>query len=109
MIKIPFKSTPAFKEEILLDNIPYILEFTFNSRGDFWVLNIYSVDETLLIAGIKLVINYELISQFTDRGLPKGQLYVVRENQSMDRVSQLEFEQNKTFLVYFTEEELVTV
>jgi len=93
----------------LLDNIPYIFEFIFNSRGDFWVLNLYTVDETLLMAGIKLVINYELISQFTGRGLPRGQLYAARENQSMDKISQLEFEQEKVFLIYFTEEDLVTI
>lgn len=109
MIKIPFKSLPAFREEILLDNVPYVFEFVFNSRGDFWVLDIYTVDGVLLISGIKIVINYELISQYTDRGLPKGQLYAVRENQSMDRISQLEFEQDKLFLIYIGEEELATV
>lgn len=109
MIRIPFKALPAFREELLIDNVPYIFEFLYNSRASFWTLNIYTIDEVLLIAGIKLVINYELLKQYPARGLPTGSLYVVRENLSMKRLEQSELEQDKAFIVYQEESENVTV
>ncbi len=103
---IPFKNFASFDMELTLDSVPYIIKFNWNSRYEFWTISFYDREENVLVTGIKIVINYELISQLVDKGLPPGQLYAVRENGSHDRLTQDEFFNSDAFLIYVTEAEI---
>lgn len=74
---IPFFNDPCFSEDVTLDGVPYHLRFHWNTRGDFWALDIYDRDLNPIVGGIKLMNNYELFLNHPDRNLPPGKLLVV--------------------------------
>ena len=77
MIIIPFFSNPCFSQDVTLDGVPYHLHFYWNARGAFWAVDVLDRDSNLLVAGIRIVNNYELFYNHPDRNLPPGQLFVV--------------------------------
>jgi len=103
---IPFKNYSSFDMELTLDGVPYIIKFNWNSRYEFWTISFYDREKTVLVTGIKIVINYELLTQLVDKGLPPGQLYAIRENESHDRLTKDEFFNNDAFLIYVSEDEI---
>ena len=74
---------PCFSQDIVLDAISYHLRIYWNARGAFWAIDFYDRDLNLLVAGIKIVNNYEIILIHPDRDLPPGSLYVV-DNRGID-------------------------
>jgi hypothetical protein len=103
---IPFqKGLPSFTEEVTLDGIVYTFEFSWNSRGGFWSMNILNRDQTQLVMGVRLVMFYGLIRKFVDRGLPNGELYVLDPSGNTDEIQQNDFETRLT-LCYFDEDEI---
>jgi hypothetical protein len=67
----------CFEETISIDNIYYKLRFQWNSRDTCWLLNISDVNDSPIICGIKLVINYELIRQYAASIMPSGYLFLL--------------------------------
>lgn len=76
MVIIPTKSFPSYVETITLENIVYQFEFNYNSREEAWFMSI-SRDDEPLIAGIKVVDNFELIGRFANVLLPRGLILTV--------------------------------
>jgi len=106
METIPFKEFPSFTEEITLDNVPYLLSFNWNTRGEFFSL-IFQNREGINLAAIKLVLEYELISNYPDYSLPPGNLYVVDTTDSTDNIGRYDFVNNRALqLVYIPEVEV---
>lgn len=106
---LPFKDFPSFTEEITLEGIPYVFRFDWNSRGQFWTMDIYDREENSLILGKKLVLFYELLRQYPDRGLPLGELYVIDPAlNNFTPIKQDDF-QDRLYLVYFEEEEVAII
>lgn len=108
MIIIPFEDLPSFTEEITLSGVTYILDFNWNSRGNFWSLSVYDRDQIPIVTGIRLIAYYELIKQYVDKGLPSGEMYVIDPSENMLEVEQNDF-QSRSFLVYFEDGELVSI
>lgn len=104
---IPFKQFSSFIQEVTLDGTPYRIALTWNTRGEYWTLIFRDRENNTLIAGIKLVLDYELIHNYPDRGLPRGHLYVIDTAGSFDRIGRYDFENvRKLSLLYVTEEEV---
>lgn len=109
---IPMKDLPSFTEEVVLEGIPYVLKFNWNSRGEFWTIDFYDVEQSPLLYGLKMVSTYELINWYPDRGLPPGYLFVVdpgvdpesTEQQSYVRPDRSSFINESFFLVYIDSE-----
>lgn len=75
---IPFFTQFAnFREEVILDNISFLFDFTFNERSGQWNLSILQTDETPIMFGIKLVLAYSLFDQFVHLALPPGELFCI--------------------------------
>lgn len=105
MVTIPFFEFPAFTQEIVLDNTPFRFSFNWNTRGEFWTLIIANRDQVPLISGIKIVIDYELISKYPGRSLPPGELYAIDPSGELEKIGRNDF-QDKAKLIYVTESEL---
>jgi len=105
MITIPLFDFPAFKIEIELDNIPYILSFQWNTMGEFWSLTFYDNNNILLLSGIKLVLNYELISDYHDLNLPSGELYIIDPTGNDSPIVYDDFLNSRLELIYVEESE----
>jgi len=107
---LPFKNLPAFTQEITLDSVPYVFEFLWNSREEVWIMNILDREQNALVYGIILVINFELISKYAYLdNFPQGQLYAVRENESFDVITQNEFFEGTSKLIYIEVGEIATI
>jgi hypothetical protein len=108
MITIPWQDSPSFKEEVTIEDTPFIFRFDFNSRGNFWLMGISDRDETELLTGVKLVLGEEFIVQHPDRGLPLGMLFVIDETGKNTPIEQPDFFSERVRLTYATEAEVET-
>ena len=77
MVIIPFTNYPAISKDITLDGEDYRFKFIWNTRGEYWTLTILDTEGVVKLAGIKLVLGYELINSYSHLDIPPGQLYVV--------------------------------
>jgi len=100
IVRIPFKPLPSFTEEITLNNIPYIFTFNWNSRGEFWALDIADREENPILSGLKLTNQNEILGNFVETGQPKGLLYVVDNTQSMGDLTFDSFTSGKATLIF---------
>jgi|SRR5579859_436468 len=71
--ELPIETGVAwFDYQISLDGVTFRLEFRWNDRDSAWALNIYDSGDVLLLGGIKIVLGFPLISQYSDPALPAG-------------------------------------
>ena len=70
MVTLPWQNSPDFIEEVTLEDTPYLFRFTFNSRGNFWTMDIDDREQNELISGVRLVLDQELLRQHQGRNLP---------------------------------------
>jgi len=104
MVVIPFAEFPAFTQEIILDNIPFRFTFNWNTRGEYWSMSIADRDLTPLISGLKVVIDFLLLSKFSGRNLPPGEIFAIDPSNQIIRIGRNDF-QDKVSLIYLTEED----
>lgn len=75
LFAIPVSSDePSYKIRVDLEGIDYVLRFNFNERMNRWVMGIYDAEETPIILGIALVVNYSLLRIYTVEGMPPGEM-----------------------------------
>lgn len=105
MIELPLVADNAYRFNVSLDNRGYIFEITWNSLYEFYMLDILTPSEDVLIQGIKIVLNTELIRKYGRDDLPLGALIAIDTSNNLERI---EFESFTTVakLIYVPEEEL---
>lgn len=106
-VTIPALGFTFYENEVTLDGTPYILIRKWNSRGGFWTMSWLDRNRNVLILGLKIVINYELIKWYPDRGLPPGLLIAVDDNASTERIQQDDFTNGRLKLMYYEESEIL--
>jgi hypothetical protein len=74
---IPLFENANFSEAVTLDNVNYILSFKWNTRGEFWTMDIYDGNGEIIAYGFKLVIWYPLTVQHNNVNLPAGTFVLV--------------------------------
>jgi len=100
-----FNELANFREEIILDDISFLFDFTFNERSGQWNMSILQPDETPIMYGIKLVLNYELFDQFQHLSLPPGNLFCIDTTEGESEVNRTNFG-TTVELVYIPEAEV---
>lgn len=77
ILSIPARNDiPWYQMKISLSNVLYILEFRYNTRMQRWVFNILdSTGTTILLGGIVLLIDRDLMSRFVSNLLPSGNIF----------------------------------
>lgn len=58
----PEIQSSSYDYQIDLGDVTYRLVIRYNTRSDRWYLSLYDAENNLLISGVKLVINYPLLS-----------------------------------------------
>lgn len=86
MLIIPFSGQASFSQEVTLDGVPYRFRFDWNEFSGAWTMSIYDRKLVPLVAGIKIVLDYELIGDYRYRGLPKGEIYAVEKTNTLRKI-----------------------
>jgi hypothetical protein len=102
---IPFKEAAQWQEQIEIQGVIYILNFTWNALNSFWTMDIYNRDEEPLILGIKIVPTYPLLQAFTVFGKPPGEIVCQNIVNSVSDIGRFDMSQ-KFVLVYYEPGEL---
>lgn len=76
MIQIPTRSDVFFYfQQVVLDNVEFILTFDFNQRADSWYIG-FGADQSVL-AGIRISGNEDILKPFHHLEVPPGILSVL--------------------------------
>lgn len=112
VVTIPMSSAASFKQEVTLEEVPYILAFRWNTRGEYWTMSIIDRDETVLVSDIKLVVAFPLVNirYHSDSRLPQGEFYCIDTQLStmMNDPARYDFVQDRKLdLIYVESNEMV--
>lgn len=77
IIKTQFNNSSSFVETITLDNKIYEFQFDWNVRDEHWSMMIRDKNNQVIVSGIKIVADYELISMYRYLDVPPGYLIAV--------------------------------
>jgi len=107
-LEVPIASLNAKNSQtVALDNVVYRLTFVFNTRCLAWHMDIATQDGTIIVAGIKLMPQIDLLFRHKDTRLPPGRLFAVDVEDGEDALRPEKSELGtKMRLMYFTEAEV---
>lgn len=76
IVRIPITpGVPNFRQRVVLDGTEYTLDFRWSQREAKWYLDLRDSAGAILIAAIKLVVNWPLLYRHhTVEGVPAGEL-----------------------------------
>lgn len=99
---IPLRSDIFFYTfKINLSGTIYSFKIRYNGRMDRWILNIEDAIGNEILSGIVLLINRDIVSQYTTLNLMPGLLSAVDTSPNMVQPTQFSFG-NNNFLVYLS-------
>lgn len=101
-IIIPIKDNPNHSLKIELEGVLYKIDFIYNTTNSFWSMSIFDDNDNLILAGIKLVANYPLISQYNKL---KGD-FICQISDIKTSIIRNSFASNAAILLYLTEAEI---
>lgn len=102
---IPLQNLPAYSFEIALEGATYRLAFIWNSRHDFWTMDIKDRQGTILIGGMKLVLNYEILFRYRRGNVPPGAIIPVDVTGRLQTIGRNDLGTNVK-LIYLTADEV---
>lgn len=71
--RLPLVPTiPNYRVGTSLSGFQYILDIRWNARDEAWYMDVRSEDETLLLAGMKIVLGSILGGRVVDQDFPPG-------------------------------------
>lgn len=96
---IPIRNDiPAYTEQLDLEGTRYFMRFKFNSRVDRWFMDLLDENQSEILNGIKIIVDFDLLGRFKDERLPPGLLYAVDESGNENQPDRLNFSNDVTLL-----------
>jgi hypothetical protein len=77
---------PAFAYEVLLGATSYRLQFRWNARFAYWVIDLTRADGSAVFEGRKLMLGDPLFQEVTHEGLPEPVLIPLDPSRSGGRI-----------------------
>ena len=108
MQTIPLRNLPEYTLDVTLEAVAYKFRVKWNYRGQYYTLEILTVEGDLLIGAMKLALNATLLRRHPGRGLPPGELTVIDSKGETRDITQNDLEE-RIALVYVTEAELAAL
>ncbi len=99
VIEVPDKNDSMV--DIVLDDVFYVLRFTYNDTMDYWTFGVYDSDEEPIAIGMKIVPGTPCNIFFGATKLP-GAFGVIT---NLDRVGRDDFKDGKAEFVFISETE----
>ena len=72
MVTIALRALPEYTLEATLDDVPYQLTVKWNTRAAQYTMDIATRDNVVLISGLGLALNSDLVRSHAASGLPSG-------------------------------------
>jgi hypothetical protein len=107
-IEIPIKDNPNHSLLIEIESRIYQFIFRYNSKHDFWTIDISTENGIELLVGIKIVANYPLLFSHKNSFLPSGDI-IARIVDKDARINRNSFKDGLATLLYLSEYELKTI
>jgi len=105
-VTLPLRNDlPHFKFRTELDGAGYVFEFWWNDRAGAWFMSISDTDDVMILAGVRVVVDFPLAARFHDERLPPGVL-VAQDTTGARQDPGLEDLGVRTVLLYFPSSEL---
>lgn len=101
-IIIPIKDNPNHSLKIELEKVLYKLDFIYNTYFNFWSMSIFDEDDNLIVAGVKIVANYPMISHLNKL---KGD-FICQIANTKAEINRTSFSGSEAILLYLTEAEI---
>ena len=89
-------------QTVNLEGQDYILRFTWNNRDNSWNMDILLPADVPIIMGIKLVVNYELISRYIQANVPPGMMILYNDDNIQYNRNDID---NTHLLLYITSDD----
>lgn len=97
---IPFSEPGSWQQQIALSDKVYLLNFTWNSLNEYWLMDIADGNSNVLVYGIVIVPNYNISDQFVVAGMPLGDIVCINITKEWGPI--LRFDMGQTCeLIYF--------
>ena len=97
---IPFSEPGSWQMQITLSQEVFLLNFTWNSLNEYWLMDIANGNNQVLVYGIVVVPNFDLTKQFPLKGMPKGNIVCINITEEWGPI--LRFDMGATCeLIYF--------
>jgi len=111
MVQIPFFNATSFSQDISLDGTTYRMKIVWNTRGEFWTLSLFTLQDVPILLGIKLVLDSDLLVPYkTVQGIPPGDMIVFDPTNNRSRISFEDFLSTRGLeLLYATEVEVAAI
>lgn len=71
---IPFTSGAFWTEDLLFSNKVYRFQFSWNARFEYYAMSIMTTKGDIVLAGVKLVLDYDILKGYQHFDIPQGQL-----------------------------------
>ncbi|OZI79918.1 phage baseplate plug family protein [Bordetella genomosp. 2] len=107
MITIPVIDANDSLTEVELEGGTYFLRLSWNSEAALWVLGIENANNEVIIAGIALVPDTPLLTQYRYLPLPPGEIVALAPDRR-DTISREALPSGDVTLVYVTAQEVVS-
>ncbi len=93
-----------FTVTVTLDGVTYELEYNWNHRCGFWSITVSDSAGNVLIAGVKIVLEFDLFKRYSKTALPKGLFIAIRDGLDKAKLRFDELGKNAN-IIYVTEAE----
>lgn len=78
--RIPTDTTlPYYDVVVDLDGVEFKLQFRFIDRDDAWYLTIFDINDVLLRAGIKIVLQWPILRLWQEATRPEGEVLTLNQ------------------------------
>ena len=87
---------------IVIDEIEYLIRFTYNFSGDYWIFGLYKTEEEPIVTSVKIVPCFPLNFNIKHRDMPKGIFGVMTK---LSKVGHDDFANGDAQLIYIPDSE----
>ena len=74
------RGSPNFAIRVILDEVPFRIDFRVNIRDGFWYFDIKDDQGTQLRSGVKVTSDFPLLVRMVSRPRPSGSMLVIPRN-----------------------------
>jgi hypothetical protein len=109
MIIIPTRTNiPAYREIVSIEETNFEFEFRWNAREESWTMDIRTELGVDIIAGVKVIPDWDLLGRFTSELLPTGK-FLAFDTSGGGLPPGLQDLGDRVQLLYMTEAELAAL